>query len=66
MEWYRVVKTINGRKYLYDQKTYRVGKQVKPLNRYIAPYEGSVTPKKAYVEEMPRALLNFMKRRCRE
>lgn len=37
MEWYRVVKTVNGRKYLYDQKTYRVGKQVRTLNRYIGP-----------------------------
>ena len=37
MEWYRVVKTINGRKYIYEQKTYRQGKQVRTLNRYIGP-----------------------------
>jgi hypothetical protein len=37
MEWYRVVKTINGRKYLYEQKTYREGKRVRTLNRYVGP-----------------------------
>ena len=37
MEWYRVVKTINGRRYIYEQKTYRQGKQVRTLNRYIGP-----------------------------
>ena len=37
MEWYRVVKTIKGRKYLYEQKTYRQGKKVCTLNRYIGP-----------------------------
>jgi len=35
--WYQVVKTINGRKYLYWQKTYRVGVSVKTLNKYIGP-----------------------------
>lgn len=37
MEWYKVVKTINGRKYLYWQKTYRQGSSVKTLNKYIGP-----------------------------
>jgi hypothetical protein len=37
MEWYTVVKTINGRKYIYMQKTYREGKRVRTLNRYIGP-----------------------------
>jgi ADP-Ribosyltransferase in polyvalent proteins len=37
MEWYRVVKVINGRKYIYEQKTYREGKHVRTLNRYIGP-----------------------------
>jgi hypothetical protein len=40
MQWYVVVKTINGRKYLYRQKTYRVGRQVKTINQYIGPYDG--------------------------
>jgi hypothetical protein len=35
--WYQVVKTINGRRYLYWQKTYRVSGSVKTLNRYICP-----------------------------
>jgi hypothetical protein len=42
MDWYRVVKTINGRRYLYLQKTYRVGRSVKTLNKYIGPYDGSI------------------------
>ena len=32
---YRVVKTIKGHRYLYDQQTYREGGQVHTLNRYI-------------------------------
>ena len=35
MAWYRVVKTIKGHRYLYDQQTYREGGQVRTLNRYI-------------------------------
>lgn len=37
MRWYQVAETINGRKYLYWQRTYRVGKHVKTLNTYIGP-----------------------------
>jgi hypothetical protein len=37
MPWYKVVKTINGGRYLYWQRTYRVGKSVKTENRYIGP-----------------------------
>jgi antirestriction protein ArdC len=33
--WYRVVKTIKGHRYLYDQQTYREGEHVRTLNRYI-------------------------------
>lgn len=40
MEWYQVVKTINGRKYLYWQKTYRQGGSVKTRNKYIGPAFG--------------------------
>ena len=35
--FYRVTKTINGRKYDYWQRTYRVGKSVKTENKYIGP-----------------------------
>ena len=39
MNWYQVVKTINGRRYLYWQRTYRVGKAVKTLSRYMGPLQ---------------------------
>ena len=29
MEWYKVIKTIKGRRYVYWQKTYRIGRNVK-------------------------------------
>jgi hypothetical protein len=35
--WYRVTKRINGRLYVYLQRTYRVGKSVKTENKYIGP-----------------------------
>ena len=35
MAWYRVIKTIKGHRYVYDQQTYREGGQVRTLNRYI-------------------------------
>ena len=41
MDWYRVIKTIKGRRYHYLQKTYRQGKSVKTLNRYIGRVDGS-------------------------
>ena len=40
MSWYQVVKTINGRKYLYLQMTYREGRKVKTKNKYIGPATG--------------------------
>jgi hypothetical protein len=39
MDWYRVIKKINGHRYYYWQKTYRAGKQVKTLNKYIGPVD---------------------------
>ncbi len=32
---YRVVKTINGRQYVYEQTSYRVGKKVKTKSVYL-------------------------------
>jgi hypothetical protein len=56
MDWYKVVKTINGRKYLYLQKTYRDGGSVKTLNRYIGPATStSISPTAAGVRH--RAVL---------
>lgn len=40
MDWYVVVKTINGRRYFYAQKTYRDGAHVRTRNRYIGPVTG--------------------------
>lgn len=37
MKWYVVTKRIRGRSYLYWQKTYRVGRSTKTLNKYIGP-----------------------------
>ena len=37
MKWYQVVKTINGKAYLYWQRTQRIGGKVKTSNQYIGP-----------------------------
>jgi len=37
MQWYVVKKHIKGNYYWYWQKTYRVGRHVKTLNKYIGP-----------------------------
>lgn len=41
--WYKVVKTIGARKYLYWQRTKRVGTSTKTENKYIGPYSASFT-----------------------
>ena len=40
MGWYTVTKTINGRKYLYLQMTYRDGRKVRTKNKYLGPATG--------------------------
>jgi|SRR3954471_1908064 len=35
--WYRVVKTIKGHRYVYLQQTYREGGHVRTRNRYLGP-----------------------------
>src|SRR3954453_5214698 len=37
MGWYRVVKTVKGHRYLYDQRSWREGKKVRTESRYIGP-----------------------------
>ena len=37
MNWYVVIKTINGHRYFYSQKTYRDGDRVRTVNKYIGP-----------------------------
>ena len=45
MDWYVVIKTINGRRYYYRQKTWREGKHVRTLSQYIGPAgPGDVAP----------------------
>jgi hypothetical protein len=40
---YRVVKTIKGRKYVYLQRSYRVGGKVKTESRYVGPLARAVS-----------------------
>ena len=35
MGWYRVIKTIKGHRYVYEQRTWREGKRVRTQSRYI-------------------------------
>lgn len=35
--WYRVIKTVKGHRYLYEQRTWRQGGHVRTENRYIGP-----------------------------
>lgn len=41
MPWYHVVKTINGRKYHYRQRTYRAGGRVRTESRYVGAIDES-------------------------
>ena len=44
---YIVVKTVKGRQYLYEQRTWREGKRVRTESRYLGPVGGGTrTPKK--------------------
>ena len=40
MEWYVVIKTINGHRYRYRQKTWREGDRVRTRSEYIGPADG--------------------------
>src|SRR3954466_1196904 len=40
--WYRVVKTIKGHRYVYLQQTYREGSRVRTRNRYLGPAGGDL------------------------
>jgi len=39
-DWYRVVKTIKGHQYIYEQQTFREGGRVRTRNRYLGPAGG--------------------------
>jgi hypothetical protein len=57
MDWYRVIKKINGHRYYYWQKTYRAGKQVKTLNKYIGPVDKVPRPA-ARLASSPKGSVN--------
>jgi hypothetical protein len=40
MDWYFVIKTINGRRYRYRQKTWRENGRVRTRSEYIGPADG--------------------------
>lgn len=40
MDWYSVVKTINGRPYLYRQRTWREGGKVRTESQYVGAFGG--------------------------
>ncbi len=40
MGWYKVVKTIKGHRYVYEQRTWREGRHVRTESRYVGPADG--------------------------
>ena len=42
---YTVIKTIKGRRYVYEQRTWRDGKRVRTESRYLGPADGRQRPK---------------------
>jgi hypothetical protein len=50
-----VIKTINGRQYLYLQMTYRDGRRVRTLNQYIGPATGGFGAGPSNLPTMPEA-----------
>jgi hypothetical protein len=54
METYTVIKTINGRRYRYSQKTWREGGRVRTKSVYLGPVDGDAR-RKGGVTEFLRA-----------
>jgi Zincin-like metallopeptidase len=46
MDWYVVIKTINGRRYRYRQKTWRENGRIRTRSEYIGPADGPVNSPK--------------------
>lgn len=44
MGWYKVIKTINGHRYIYWQRTHRVNGRVKTENKYVGPARARSAP----------------------
>jgi hypothetical protein len=57
MRWYRVTKTINGRKYLYWQRTKRIGRRVKTENKYIGPAAAYATVRSSAAASPPHPIV---------
>jgi hypothetical protein len=52
-DWYRVVKTIKGHRYVYLQQTYREGSRVRTRTAILDPREGGV-PAEQCLQAIPR------------
>lgn len=44
MDWYHVIKTINGRRYVYRQITWRADGSVKTRSEYLGPADKAASP----------------------
>ena len=53
---YRVIKTIKGRRYIYEQRTWREGRRVRTECRYIGPADGA--PRR---RRLARRIADFIK-----
>lgn len=53
---YRVIKTVKGRRYIYEQRTWREGKRVRTESRYIGPADDGVRRKR-----VARKIAEFIK-----
>ncbi len=45
MSWHIVAKTINGRRFLYRQMTWREGRRMRTRSEYIGPVDGAMKRK---------------------
>ena len=55
--WYRVIKTIKGHRYVYEQRTRREGTHVRTENRYVGPADGGTAAgERVAVTTIPRTL----------
>ena len=57
--WYRVVKTIKGNQYIYEQQTYREGGRVRTRNRYLGPAGAVGTGSRGYGGSLEQSAGNF-------
>src|SRR5205809_902421 len=53
---YQVIKTVKGRRYIYEQRTWREGKHVRTESRYVGPADGGPTRRR-----LGRKIAEFIK-----